>query len=105
MSDGGCVSTGPCLDFELIGVSEIVADGIEVYPNPAYGACYIRSLGSAIRSVKLLDMAGKTVHHSGCLPNGEEYYQLSLLEIPAGMYTLVVSLDDETCLVRRIVAL
>ena len=34
-----------------------------------------------------------------------EYYRLSLQEIPAGMYTLVVSLDDETCLVRRIVGL
>jgi len=105
MSDGGCVSTGPCLDFELVGVSEIVTDGIEVYPNPAHGECYIRSLGSAIRSVKLLDMAGKTVHHSGYLPNGEKYYRLSLQEIPTGIYTLVVSLDDETCLVRRMVAL
>ena len=105
MNDGGCVSTGPCLDFELVGVSEIETGSIEVYPNPAYGACHIRSSRSAIRSVKLLDMAGKTVHHSGYLPNGEENYQLSLQEIPAGMYTLVISLDDETCLVRRIVAL
>lgn len=105
MSDQGCVSTGPCYDFELIGVSEIVTDGIEVYPNPAHGECYIRSSRSAIRSVKLLDMAGKTVHHSGYLPSGEENYRLSLQEIPAGMYTLVVSLDDETCLVRRIIGL
>ena len=105
MSDGGCVSTGPCLDFELVGVSEIVTDGIDVYPNPAHGACHIRSLGSTIRSVKLRDMAGKIVHHSGYLQNGGEYYRLSLQEIPAGMYTLVVSLDDDRYVVKRIVGL
>lgn len=102
MSDGGCVSTGPCFDFEFVGIGERLTADIEVYPNPTHGDCFIRSGGGTIQNVMLSDMTGKTIHHSGQLQNGCTYYSLSIQEFPSGMYTLVISLSNQTSKVVKL---
>jgi hypothetical protein len=95
MSDQCCVSTGPCVDFELIGVSERTEGGILLYPNPARGQCYLRSTGESISLVVLSDMVGKTVYSSGKLPQAQLQYALPLETLPSGIYTLRVTLSND----------
>jgi len=95
MTDLGCVSTGPCVDITLIHVNEQPEGDLLLYPNPASGQCYLRSTGASISLVVLSDMAGKTVHSSGTLPQSQLLYALPLQSLPSGIYTLRVMLSND----------
>lgn len=102
ITNDGCVSTTSCLDIQLIDVSEIFSPEIEIYPNPAEDACYIRSTGHAIIQMELFDTIGHSVKNTVVIQTRDGLYILSLQDIPSGVYTLVLSLSDQTRRVRKL---
>jgi len=101
INNEGCQLTGSCVDIEVIGIEEAAAVGIEIYPNPADDLCYIRSIGSGIIQIELMDATGKEVKTVNIIDSKDSTYTLHLHEIPSGIYTLLLTLSNQnTRLVR-----
>jgi len=102
ISNEGCGVTGPCLDIEIVGVEETKAEEIEIYPNPAHDACCIRSWSRTIHHIELFDSRGKTVKHTGSSPIANGQFELSFRDVPAGVYTLLITFSDQATAVRKL---
>jgi len=81
----------------LTGIDEIIfINGLQVYPNPTTD---LLNLGIPVEdpfeiSAALYDMLGKKIFASDQLELVGRQYQLDLTGLPAGLYLLVVGLDN-----------
>jgi hypothetical protein len=81
----GCVTTTNKY-IVVSGVSSIVEESINVYPNPATNELYIENVEANISVVTLTDLAGKVVMQ---VPNnGEKRVKLSVQSLSSGIYIL-----------------
>ena len=102
LNNEGCEVIGPCVDIEIVGVNEIIANEIEIYPNPAHDVCYIQSTGANIIQIELYDSIGQALKNSGAKSIGNSQFLLELQGIPPGVYTIIISFNDQAKVVRNI---
>ena len=85
------------------GVAERLppGDSIEIYPNPTFSQVSIRSGGTSILGVEVLNVLGETILTQP-LPKGEEHAVLDLSKLPSGTYFVEIQTANGTVL-RKIV--
>ena len=98
----GCESIGTCVDIEIVGVWETADKHMEIYPNPADDFCHVQMLGPAMVQFELFDNTGRAIKNGVLMQTAEGLYLLSLSEVPSGIYTLLVSHDDQLARISRI---
>ncbi len=102
LDDNGCVDTSACYTVTGVGLEERALYGIQVYPNPTSGT--IKILHEALPEsgqFKIFDLTGRMVL-AGELnqTSGEETIKV---ELPKGVYSLQISIDEYLYLQKLIV--
>lgn len=84
-----------------LGVKEINASKLSVYPNPTSGLVTISNDdNSALQSVSITDLNGRTV--KSLKLNGETSSQINISDLSAGVYMMNIS-SDQGSVTRKIV--
>lgn len=74
--------------------------GVQVYPNPSQGTLFIRSETVLTETITLMDLQGRTLHHQILNARNAE---LSLQQLPQGVYLLKGSSKDGTWMEKLII--
>lgn len=80
---------------DFLGVNEMNADQLYVYPNPSNGSLKINGLNE-VASVKIIDFAGRTLKSFSQVNNGQV---LDLSDINAGAY--MISINNGSSMVNK----
>ena len=85
----------------LVRVDHIGESSVDMYPNPARNETNIQVVvvQNAMVMIELFDGASKLVKvlkQSDIQPEGDVLYNINLLEIPAGVYNVVITIDGVT---------
>jgi hypothetical protein len=83
----GCSATSFPIMFIADGISEITTL-LQIYPNPTKDILNVHYQGFNINSMLILDMSGNIVLHKNDIKSNESNLQLSLNQLPKGMYVL-----------------
>jgi hypothetical protein len=83
----GCIDTSACLAITTIGLNEMTAASIQLYPNPTQEYLHVVSNKSEVERVELIDMNGKLI--AKFLGNSKELV-LDLHDLETGMYQVLV---------------
>jgi fibronectin type 3 domain-containing protein/photosystem II stability/assembly factor-like uncharacterized protein len=83
------------------GINDPSAQVVAVYPNPTAGQLFI-SCRSALTNVTLTDLLGKT-HTVTATSSVQGSYEIDLSAVNAGVYVLVVQMEDGSAAAQRIV--
>jgi len=97
VTENGCSDTSDCVVIDYIGIKEIDADKIEIYPNPTNNLVTIDIPGISAE-IEVIDAQGKILQVSKIENNGT----ISLGEYVTGVYILRISSKNGTS-VHRIV--
>ncbi|NND77240.1 MAG: hypothetical protein HKN39_03580 [Flavobacteriales bacterium] len=76
---------------ELVGLDELSAIGLTLYPNPASNMLYIDGVKENM-SYDIISLSGQTIHSGGLIAN--ERGEIDITSLPAALYLLKVSLPD-----------
>ena len=90
-----------------LAVSEVAeSQNGQFFPNPAKGtANIILEMGNGTHyDVQIIDMMGRTAHSTKVDASGTILYSVDAAKLPAGMYTVVFSNDNERIVRRLVVA-
>lgn len=82
-----------CLEGALLSTSDRDIEGVQVFPNPTFGAVRLQwSTPNAYDRLYMTDLTGRPVHHS--IVTGMNAYDVNMSHMAAGVY--VVVLDGES---------
>jgi hypothetical protein len=98
VTEGSCSELSACTAITGVGVDEISAQLINVYPNPAASELFIEIAQEG--TIELLDISGKLIF-SGKVSAGKN--QLSVNTIATGTYTLRLTTNSAINLVRLVI--
>lgn len=90
---GGCADTSACLTVSTIGLDELLATSVLVYPNPAASEIHAVTNGTQILSYSVLDANGRVVLAKTLNENATEI-GISLEAISEGTYILEVKTSE-----------
>lgn len=71
-------------DPRFVAVSEVTDIGVSVFPNPSQGDFYLRT-AEVIENWEIFDAQGQMVN-AQFMPIGHNFWRLSLIDTPAGMF-------------------
>ena len=83
----GCSATSFPIMFIPDGISEITTL-LQIYPNPTKDILNVHYQGFNVNSMLILDMSGNIVLQKNNIKSNESNFQLSLNQLPKGMYVL-----------------
>ena len=78
----------------------LVSNSIDLWPNPAGNYCEISSGLTPIKSIHIFDALGKVVMQKEPATN---YYGLNTSSLPIGIYSIRITLTDESEMISRLV--
>lgn len=93
----GCTDTSMCNTVTIVGISELLAFPINVYPNPAQDRIRVETGELPEGKIALLDLRGKIIGH---YPTSPQETIIDLMDIPAGIYFLRVTMENRSKTVR-----
>jgi hypothetical protein len=93
VDDGVCEATGDVSVTMAVGIEEVLAESIAVYPNPATDQLTIRAEQALnVEYISLLDLNGKAVYH--LVPTGAfTTASIPVADLATGMYLLQMNVD------------
>jgi len=83
----GCSATSFPIIFITNGISEITTR-LQIYPNPTKDILNVHYQGFNINYIVILDMSGNIVLQKNNIKSNESNFQLSLNQLPKGIYVL-----------------
>lgn len=95
----GCSTFSDSVYYSAIGIEDPIHDQIHIYPNPTSGLVYIKGLTQKT-DVLVFNIQGQRVQHF-TLNKVNNY--LNLNQLPSGVYTLKISLDQGNMLVHKLI--
>ncbi|MBN4072459.1 T9SS type A sorting domain-containing protein [Crocinitomix catalasitica] len=100
VTDGGCADTSACFMITDVGLLNLTLLQIVVYPNPVKDILTIENMNKVAIELKIFNAAGQLVIED---KSAEEIVQLSLGELPEGVYHLQIISEGEGTLNHTIV--
>lgn len=89
----GCTDTSACLSIAIIGLDELLASSVQVYPNPATSEILAVTNGTQILSYTVMDAKGRVVLAKTLNENATEI-GISLMTISEGTYILQLNTSE-----------
>lgn len=88
-----CVAMSPCSDFFGVGVNDFsIEQNLKILPNPTSGEMRVNYKGGQIRSIEILDLAGKSIRKTENINATEALVDLS--KLTAGVYLMRVETGE-----------
>lgn len=88
-SDSGCVAETAWQAISYLGVNELTAGRIEVYPNPTSSQLNITSQGALLKEINLISLTGVKVQDVQ-LDNGTKQTSMDVSRVVPGVYILLI---------------
>jgi chromosome segregation ATPase len=79
-----------------LGIEEIPAFEVQIYPNPATDELRIKSVDCQINSVEIFDISGRAVGAGRALPLQNGGQTINVSSLPAGVYLIKINTDKGT---------
>jgi hypothetical protein len=90
VSQNNCSDTSSCINIIISGINELFKNqGIKLYPNPSNGIITIE--GEQIKSIKIVDLNGKTIRQFSII---DKKKTIDLHSCSKGIYILKVETDN-----------
>ena len=89
----GCVDTSACISLtsNSLGIDEVHASEIKLYPVPATSNLVVENLPNTITKVRIVDLAGKVLYQQAVSQNVE---QLDVHQLLSGSYLLQLVAEE-----------
>jgi len=98
ITEGNCTEMSNCTVIDLSAISEISADVLNVYPNPASSVMNIET--SIEGTVNIFDLSGKLIYTQNAFAGKNE---LNVNQLATGSYTLRLTTANGTQVVRFVI--
>ncbi|MBN2892728.1 MAG: T9SS type A sorting domain-containing protein [Bacteroidales bacterium] len=94
--DGGNIVT---CSFDVlvnayVGTADLLAEGIQIFPNPTNGQFIIYSDELTINWVKIIDLTGKMIYSSSYNHTTKSIHQIDLSNFESGIYILSITTEN-----------
>jgi hypothetical protein len=87
----GCVNNSSCINYNILGLTDLEDAGINVYPNPATNLLNVQVLDNAYNGpieLKIVNVTGQILAHEQY--TAQPVHSINLSGLPAGLYTLTI---------------
>lgn len=78
----------------VLGNEPLRKEKIEIYPNPTQDKVWIQIYNLTVDKIELMDMTGKVKTKFDITSLGKNEYEITLKDLPKGVYMLKVSADE-----------
>jgi hypothetical protein len=100
LSDGPCSDTSACATIAGVGIDEVNASNVSIYPNPTNGEFYVSTIANAV-SVTVYSVDGKVIINNLKVNDSNE--SINLGNVENGVYFVEVTSDSNKETIRLIV--
>lgn len=97
-NDSGCTATSDSTEFKYVGIATVLPEWLKVGPNPTHDNVIITSK-QPIQGIILLDVQGREIGRQAEVGGNAT---LPLKDVPMGMYTAIVTIDNLQYVIRLV---
>lgn len=94
VTSGSCTEVSDCIEFDTLGIDELFASDVKVFPNPVTDKLYVEvGESSETITLDLFDISGKLVLKS---QSSSLSTFINMKDLPSGVYFLKVSTTEKS---------
>ncbi len=91
LTENGCIDTSSCVTIGVIGVEELNAKVLAIYPNPVSNELYVHCSESCGFSYRIIGVNGSVIKEGKL--EGDKEARIAVSEITTGSYLLELTID------------
>ncbi|MBL4706210.1 MAG: T9SS type A sorting domain-containing protein [Flavobacteriales bacterium] len=89
VTENGCTVTSACYNVSGVGINELEAYGLSIYPNPSNGTFFIETTIDQLQSISIIDNLGRIVYQLSEVVNVKN--EINIESFGEGIYFIKVT--------------